>query len=614
VKRLSFYIISIVVIGALSSSYWAYQKYFSTEKENFLFFHVERGDIREVVKVRGEVVAQQEFDLEFPFSETVEKIYVKEGQSVKSGDKLMKLDTANFLLEISEIKGQMAQAWAGVRSAKAQVARYRADVDSAKDVLNQYEAALDAQVKKLIDIENGARDSEIKVAKTAVENARTSLDDVENELKNVTDKVESDVESLLQISNEVVSEVFVSVDKIFTGNLESVIYLLRTVPSRTCSSSVIDEGSMVVVKDTCFSLLTSYENLKSSVQLNKGEDIETVLLQLNQQKVFVSSLRSFLSQLLGNLNEGTEVSYRNLITGSQIEVESVASKITAQIEKINLLKKTNKSVVDLAKNKVNTAKNVLATAQDQLALLEAGPTIEQVDAQKAEVVSARARIESQKSQIKKTEALVKAQQAQVSNSQANSSVIKARLGKVQEKIKKSTIFAPADSRVVKILLEEHEVFRPGSPAISLSSDSYKVLADVSELDIGRVKSAADTNVEIELDAFEGEKFKGKILSIDPKEISKNGDRFYQVNASLLGKKDGVRSGMSVDLYIIISSKKSILKIPEIAVSDDNGRDFVTVLDGDEKKEVNVNLGISDDEYVEVLDGLKEGQTIVVSAD
>ena len=89
-KKITYYLILIIVLGSLVISFWTYKRYFEKEKPNILNFTVEVGNINEVVRARGEVVAQKEFDLEFPFSGTIKNIFVKEGQKVKSSDALLK--------------------------------------------------------------------------------------------------------------------------------------------------------------------------------------------------------------------------------------------------------------------------------------------------------------------------------------------------------------------------------------------------------------------------------------------------------------------------------------------------------------------------------------------
>jgi len=59
-KRISFYLFVIVFLGGLFVGFWAWQKYVKTSEPKVLQFAAELGDLRELVKVRGEVAAQKE--------------------------------------------------------------------------------------------------------------------------------------------------------------------------------------------------------------------------------------------------------------------------------------------------------------------------------------------------------------------------------------------------------------------------------------------------------------------------------------------------------------------------------------------------------------------------
>ena len=119
-KRISFFVLSIVILGVALVSFWVYQKYFKKDDIGFLYFTVEKGQIQESVKSRGEIAAEKDFDLEFPFSGTVENIYKKEGQTVKQGEPIIKLETTEFQLELQKLRSQLKQAEAELLIKKAE--------------------------------------------------------------------------------------------------------------------------------------------------------------------------------------------------------------------------------------------------------------------------------------------------------------------------------------------------------------------------------------------------------------------------------------------------------------------------------------------------------------
>ncbi len=66
----------------------------------------------------------------------------------------------------------------------------------------------------------------------------------------------------------------------------------------------------------------------------------------------------------------------------------------------------------------------------------------------------------------------------------------------------------------------------------------------------------------------------------------------------------------VSANIILEQKDDVLWLPLQAVREFEGRYFVIVKDGDVERRVNVKVGIVDEDRIEIIDGLREGQVVV----
>ena len=73
----------------------------------------------------------------------------------------------------------------------------------------------------------------------------------------------------------------------------------------------------------------------------------------------------------------------------------------------------------------------------------------------------------------------------------------------------------------------------------------------------------------------------------------------------------LRPGMGAEAQIFVSKKENVLLCPVEAVYKENDKWFVDVKEGKERKPVEVQLGLMNDTFAEVLSGLKEGQEVVV---
>src|SRR3972149_679190 len=148
-KRISFYLFVIVFLGGLFVGFWAWQKYVKTSEPKVLQFAAELGDLRELVKVRGEVAAQKEYEMEFPFLGIVERVYVQEGQSVPLGAPLMSLETTLQTIELNRFRAAFTAKEQNV--AKLLSGATREDIRILESKLSGAERALVEAKKNLMD-------------------------------------------------------------------------------------------------------------------------------------------------------------------------------------------------------------------------------------------------------------------------------------------------------------------------------------------------------------------------------------------------------------------------------------------------------------------------------
>jgi len=72
----------------------------------------------------------------------------------------------------------------------------------------------------------------------------------------------------------------------------------------------------------------------------------------------------------------------------------------------------------------------------------------------------------------------------------------------------------------------------------------------------------------------------------------------------------VSLGDLVRVQVVLEKKDSVLWLPPQAVRNFEGRKFVVVQDGDGQRRVDVKVGITGDDRLEIVDGLTQGQIVV----
>lgn len=520
-RKISYYIIALVVAGLALASFWVYQKYFKTEQAPFLYFTVERGDVQEAVKVRAEVAAQKEFELEFPFSGTIERIYVKEGGIVSKGQRLMSLDTNDFEIEADGLTAVVAQR-------KADLAKLRA----------------------------GATSEDINVSVAQLAGAQVGLNESR---KNMVDKIQ---------------DAYTKSDDAVRGKTDQLFSNPRSAnPDLNITAEQGAKNNLNMRRFAIESTLNAWSG--SLVNLNDSVELSPFSSTAKSNLAIISDYLNDLSLVLSNMTPGG-IFTQAAIDGYRADVSSARTNINTALANLTA-----------AEEKLKLAEVNVTLYENQLALKRAS-------ARSEDITIAQTRIQEAESQ----------------------------LNAIREKIRKSVLSAPASGKVSKIHYEEGEVFRPGQSAISLITVAYKLQADVSELDISKVKSSNGAGVIVELDAFPGEQFRGEVLSIDAKEVIKTEDKYYRVNILFDAPEKEVRSGMSADATILSIKKKNVLRVSELAIYNDGKQKYVKALlpglteaESEESLErADVKTGITDGEFIEIISGISEGRIVAVTAE
>ncbi len=145
--------------------------------------------------------------------------------------------------------------------------------------------------------------------------------------------------------------------------------------------------------------------------------------------------------------------------------------------------------------------------------------------------------------------------------------------------------------------------------------SMGVEVKIHESSVERVKSGQEAIIKV--DTFPEKIFTGKVekVALMPDATLKwmNPDiNVYVTQISLHNSYDFLKPGMSAQVEIMVRKLKNVLVVPLVAVSFNEGGPVCIVLKGRTTEIINVELGESNDDMVEVKRGLKEGELVVIS--
>lgn len=143
-----------------------------------------------------------------------------------------------------------------------------------------------------------------------------------------------------------------------------------------------------------------------------------------------------------------------------------------------------------------------------------------------------------------------------------------------------------------------------------NTDRMMLWIQVDDIDIVNVVQGAPVSVTV--DAMPGETFEGTVMNVSSHGNQSGGITKYDVNIEVAGGA-GLRPGMQATGFIDAGKAENVLIVPVEAIFEENGEQMVEVLEDGIPKLVKVTLGLMNDRFAEVLEGLTEGQLVITGS-
>ena len=137
------------------------------------------------------------------------------------------------------------------------------------------------------------------------------------------------------------------------------------------------------------------------------------------------------------------------------------------------------------------------------------------------------------------------------------------------------------------------------------------LDPVDEIDIGRV--AVGQPVTVTLDALPGETLSGEVTQIADMAVPEAVVVSYQVTVRLAPTGAPLRAGMTANVDLVIERREDVLLVPNrfIRIDRSTGRMYVDKVVGGQVFPVEIQTGLRDETYSEILAGLQAGDAVAL---
>jgi multidrug resistance efflux pump len=232
--------------------------------------------------------------------------------------------------------------------------------------------------------------------------------------------------------------------------------------------------------------------------------------------------------------------------------------------------------------------------------------------------------------LKALEANVKAIEADKYTQDAAFNLEKIRLERIRKNIKNCSIHAPAEGVVVyanqsnawgmvMAPIQEGATVRQDQPIINLPDPlRMRVKARINESKLALVQTGQAARIIV--DAFPEQPLVGRVRDVTAINTPLNASdvRVYYANVDIAKGFSDLRPGLSAEVNFLVNSRRNVTRIPLDSVRWVNEHGYVAVVDRSSPRDMmrwrwkEVQLGLTNLQYAEVLSGVEPGDRVIAS--
>lgn len=362
-------------------------------------------------------------------------------------------------------------------------------------------------------------------------------------------------------------DMVISVSATATGTLESEseVNIRAEVPGRILRL-LVDEGDRVARGQVVAEL--DPREADSQVALARAE-LATARARLEEEQAGVGMLRERIRTKIEETRATMERTARDLERLRVLHAEGAISR-----QQLDLVQ----------------AESDVAAAAHAAALADR----DQVNVKEHQVAAARAAVAQREAQLR----LAEVQQSRMTIRSSIAGLVTQRLANEGE------VVGLGGGSMVTL----------GGPLLTLVDlDRLYIRATVDEFDARQIRLGQEARVTLE--ALPGRILRGRLYKISPAVSGERQEaRTFSVRVALEEGKEFVKPGMSADVEVIVARRRGALSVPTQAMLEREGKKRVYVVSDGRARVTTVKAGESNWSSTEILDGLREGDRVVLNPD
>ena len=365
-------------------------------------------------------------------------------------------------------------------------------------------------------------------------------------------------------------------------------------PSRYCVTGEFDDAYEAIVE--------LIDNLQT-VEAEESEKIWDATVALSNAEDTLKLRQQDLEDYLAEIDE--ELDSLDVEAAQAAVVTAEADLLDAETALAELMQPADLDI-GLADREIELARAMLADAEESLASLLEDPDPIDLLVKQAAVNLALESLADAEATLEEYNAV---DQLDIELKQAEVVAAQATLETATADLESATLRAPFDGIVVVVNIESGEQVNANTEAIEIADPSVvEVSGSVDEIDVLFLQEGARAAVNLE--ALGTQALLGTVSSIATIGTSQQGVVTYPVTIRVESSANNqLPEGLSATAQVVIREQTDSLLIPLQALYGSVQSPIVRVVNGENITERQVSLGISDDFWIVVEDGLAEGEFI-----
>lgn len=559
-------IIGLILIAGVAG-YVAYSRYKNAaQPTTYVLAAVKKGTLVKTVSGSGQVSISNQVDVKAKASGDVTAVLVQQGQDVKSGDVLIRIDSTDAVKAVRDAQTSLA-------SAKLALDKLVQPADTL--TIAQAENAVSSATRALAQAQDAQKQLPITAAQTlssayedGYNSASQAFIDMPNYMKDlkdirgteaVGDQYVSDYRNILGQSSPLVDKWLADHDAAMTKyNIEFQYF--KSVPRSADDATRYQLISRTLETEEAVSQALQSANAMFDAIVNttyKGYTIASV----------VDAMRPKISSDISGINGDISATQRAKDT---IDTTTMNAPIDQK----------------KAADAVASAQETLQERTDSLAKLRAGADPLDVQSQRLDVKQ-------------RQDALTDA----------------------QTKLADYVVRAPFDGTIAKFSLKKGDPMTSGTAVATIITPQK--FAEISLNEVDAVKVKPGDKATLTFDAIEGLQITGEVADVDLLGTVSQGVVTYNAKIVFDTQDTRVRSGMSLNAAVIVSVTPDVLLAPNAAIKTQGASHYVLTFDASVPRNANgqvvsltapartpVEIGESNDSSTIITSGLKEGDEVV----